>query len=145
MVKKKDYIMHQTVYRCNEKTQKKRRVRSARQLSANLRSHQMQLKLERHASEQTQRNIVRDFQQQQRELVTRHWRVQSAYPVLVGTVAEARMSSAVNQSAVSRYSRNLMSAIDSCRGCTTKFTPATRLPIRESYGGVSYSDSTLHK
>lgn len=136
MVRRGNYVMHQAVRRCSEQLQKRRRVQSARHLSSNLRQHWVQMKLERHASEQTERHLVREFEEQQKREVHQRRRVQSAYPILVSTATEARMSSATaNSTLVGRYSRNLMSALESCKDCTTRFT--TRPARRDSWGGVS--------
>lgn len=135
MVRRGNYVMHQAVRRCSEQLQKRRRVQSARHHSSNLRQHWVQMKLERHSSEHTERQMVRDFEEQQKREIHQRRRVQSAYPVLVSTATEARMSSAVaNSTLVSRYSRNLMSAMESCHDCTTRFT--TRPARRDSLGRV---------
>ena len=136
-VKKKDFVVHNIVKRCSEKAQKRRRVQSARQLSANLRQHRIQIKLERHVSEQDERQLIRAHQEQQKMEWPQRRRIQSAQPRLMSTAVEARMSSAVTRSEVSRYSRNLMSAVDSCHTCTTKFTPAKTVTFRrDSFGKV---------
>ena len=136
MVRRGNYVMHQAVRRCSERLQKRRRVQSARHLSSDLRQHWVQMTHARHASEQAERQMVREFEEQQKREIHHRRRVQSAYPVLVSTATEARMSSAAASSTlVNRYSRNLMSALESCRDCTTRFT--TRPARRYSQGGVS--------
>lgn len=138
MVRRGNYVMHQAVRRCSEQLQKRRRVQSARLLTSNLRQHRVQMTLARHASEQAERKMVREFEEQQKREIYQRRRVQSAHPILVSTATEARMSSAAaNSTLVSRYSRNLMSALESCRDCTTRFT--TQPVRRYSQGGVSFS------
>lgn len=123
-VPRKDMPAHQAVKRCFEQLNKRRMVTSARRISQELREHRVDLVRDRHLTEQAERHLVKRHYGMDES--SRHRRAVSAGPVLMRSI-ESRVGSAV----VPHYSRNLKSAaLDSCRGCTNKFTAGRRPSAR---------------
>ena len=123
---RKDMPAHQAVKRCFEELNKRRRVRSARRLSQELKEHRVELVQQRHFTEQAERALVRKHYFPDGS--ARHQRAMSAGPILMRTSVQTRVGSAV---VVPHYSRTLKSAtIDSCRDCTNRFTHGRRPSAR---------------
>lgn len=130
---RKDMPGHQAIKRCFEQLNKRRMVRSARRLSQELKEHRVDLVQQRHFTEQAERALIRTHFFQ--EGGSRHKRAMSAGPVLMRSV-EARVGSAT---VVPHYSRNLRSAaIESCRGCTNRFTHG-RQPSARRHSHINVS------
>ena len=131
---RKDMPAHQAVKRCFEQLNKRRMVTSARRISQELREHQIDLVRQRHLTEQSERHLLKNHYTEDASL--RHRRAMSAGPVLMRSSIQTRVGSAA---VVPHYSRNLKSAaLDSCRGCTNKFTAGRRPSARRhSHSKVS--------
>jgi len=122
---RKDMSAHQAIKRCYEQLNRRRMVTSARRISQELKDHQVDLVRDRHLTEQAERHLTRRHYGLDQS--GHHRRAMSAGPVLQRSV-QARVGSA---SVVPHYSRNLKSAaIDSCRGCTNRFTAGRRPSAR---------------
>lgn len=135
---RKDMSAHQAIKRCFEELNKRRMVRNARRLSAELKEHRVELVQQRHFTEQAERSLIRGHYFPEG---ARHKRAASAGPVMMRSSVQVRVGSAV---VVPHYSRTLKSAsIDSCHDCTNRFTHGRRPSARRhSHINVSLEHSS---
>lgn len=134
-VRYKDMSAHRAVKRCYEVAQRRRMVQSAKGTKTELTKHRQSMTHQRHISEQTERNITKEFHERESlweqkiplSALARR-RVQSAGALLIGdTAVQVRMLSARTPRAhydSAGYLRNLRSAIPSMY----------RTPYSVSYG-----------
>ncbi len=123
---RKDMPAHQAVKRCFEQLNKRRMVKSARKVSHDLREHRVSMTHQRHLTEQTERNLLKNHYFQDR---AKYQRSVSAGPVLMRASIQARVGSAVI--IPTHTARTLKSAVlDTCMHCTTKFTQGRHMSAR---------------
>lgn len=136
-VSNRDMAAHQAVKRCYEQQLKRKRVLSARKLSHELKEHRVEMLLEKHLTDQTERRLLREHYTQQKIGVPSHKRAQSAGPVLTRSI-QSRVGSTI---VLQRYSRNLSVAAtpSSCFSCEGKFLSGRRPSARR------HSHSKVHR
>ena len=122
-VRYKDMSAHRAVKRCYEVAQRRRMIQSAKGTKTELTKHRQSMTHQRHASEQTERKITREFHERESlweqkiplSALARR-RVQSAGAKLIGdTAIQVRMLSArtPRYDSAAGYLRNLKSAVPS--------------------------------